>query len=225
MGALGEEGPKCLSRLTLQGETVLGRQLTALEAAGVTDILITTGPFEEQIVSFVAEHFPQLSVEYVNNPLFAETGYIYSLYLAQAGIDVDVLLLHGDLVFDAVVIHGLLDADEEDLVLIDEHAELPEKDFKGRIQDGIVTEIGVDLSGDDCRFLLPAYKLSKRAMRRWLDEMARFIGRGEAKVYAEDAFNEISRELGVKPLRFAGFCMEIDTPDDLERARHVLGGG
>ena len=42
--------------------------------------------------------------------------------------------------------------------------------------------------------------------------------------YAEDAFNEISDKVMLRPLYFdEGFCMEIDTVEDLEIARNKYG--
>jgi len=40
--------------------------------------------------------------------------------------------------------------------------------------------------------------------------------------YAEDAFNEISAEVLLRPLYFKEFCMEIDTRADLEKTRRYL---
>ena len=46
--------------------------------------------------------------------------------------------------------------------------------------------------------------------------------RKDFKSYAEDAFNKISNEIVLRPLHFEEFCMEIDTMDDLEKARRWL---
>ena len=63
------------------------------------------------------------------------------------------------------------------------------------------------------------YKFSRADFHRWLAEMDDFITQGKASCYAEDAFNEISEEIALYSLYFEEFCMEIDTVDDLERAR------
>ena len=41
-----------------------------------------------------------MSFTFVENPIYDKTNYIYSMYLAREYLKDDILLLHGDLVFD-----------------------------------------------------------------------------------------------------------------------------
>lgn len=66
------------------------------------------------------------------------------------------------------------------------------------------------------------YKFSKADFLRWLAEIDDFIEQGKVSCYAEDAFNQISDKMVLRPLYFGEFCMEIDTVDDLEKARKWL---
>lgn len=218
--------PKCLLEVE-RNQTVLGLQLYGLQEFGIEEIIITTGLFEEKIKSFVAgfiaDNFNGLKVQYVNNPLYTSTNYIYSLFLAREAIREDqreLLLLHGDLVFEKKILQQIMYDRSQNAVLLDRSIPPPEKDFKGRVVDGLVQEIGVKVRGENCYFLAPLYKFSFEAFNVWLEEIEKFIARGEAQVYAENAFNEVSSQLGVKPVFYDGsFCMEIDTPDDLQTAR------
>ena len=222
MGDMTKESPKCLTELR-ENETILRKQLEILKNKGINDIIITTGPFEHKIKEYVLENFPGLNVNYVYNAKYDSTNYIYSLFLTKEFIDDDILLMHGDLVFDGEILQNLLDSNESNLVLIDNKSELPKKDFKARIQDGIIKEIGVNVFGQDCFSLLPLYKFSKESFLLWLNEIERFIERGEIKVYAENAFNNISYNLNLKPLYYTDFlCMEIDNLEDLEKAKSLL---
>jgi len=105
---------------------------------------------------------------------------------------------------------------------VNKELEQPTKDFKGRVQGGRVTEIGVNIFDDDCFALQPVYKLKKASMRRWLDQMGVLIERGDVQVYAENAFNQISGELRIQPLHYADVCMEVDTPEDLALAMSLF---
>jgi len=72
-------------------------------------------------------------------------------------------------------------------------------------------------------FSLPLYT-TKSDFLCWLDEIEKFIRREDMNSYAEDAFNEISDKVMLRPLYFdEGFCMEIDTVEDLEIARNKYG--
>lgn len=222
MGELTKDKPKCLVELNDE-ETILDRQLKSLIRYKITKILITTGPFEEKIKDHVKTNFPKLKVEYVYNPKYASTNYIYSLFLVKGIIDGDIILMHGDMVFEDSVFQRLLDSKEQNAVLVDNKSEPPEKDFKGRVQDGIIKEIGVNVFGENCFFLAPIYKLSKKSFILWLQEMEKFVARGEVNVYAENAFNNISSQLKLRPVYFGDeLCMELDTKDDIEIARKHL---
>ena len=56
MGDSTRSHPKCMTELT-GGETILHRQLRLLAAAGIREVVITTGPFREQLAATAAQ-FP-----------------------------------------------------------------------------------------------------------------------------------------------------------------------
>ena len=109
MGDFTKTHHKCMAKL-LNGETILERQLRILRENGIKEVVITTGPFKEQIES-VCKKFPDMTIKLVNNDLFTQTNYIYSMYLAGQYFDDDFLLMHGDLVFDTNLVKEMLEDD------------------------------------------------------------------------------------------------------------------
>lgn len=224
MDDLTKDKPKCLVELK-KGETILGYQLKIIMRHGIKNIIITTGPFENQLKGYVAENFPNLDVTLVNNPKYAETNAIYSLFLTKSLIDDDVLLMHGDMVFDESIFEDLLEDEEENAVLVNKEMELPDKDFKGKIEGDRITEISVDIFGKDCVALLPVYKFSRESFLLWMVEIEKFIKKDDASVYAENAFKGISDKVKLAPVYFdKEVCMEIDNKEDLELAQNLLYG-
>ncbi len=210
--------PKPLVRVG--NKTILDYQLESLIKHGIEKVIITTGPFKEKLEEHVLSNY-HIEVWFVNNPRYESTNYIYSLWLTQDLIDSDVLLLHGDLLFEDVLIERLIEA-RDNRVLIDKEIMPPEKDFKAVIENGRITQIGVELSGPNAYFCAPMYKFSKVDFLRWMAEIDDFVNQGKVDCYAEDAFNKISDDLVLRPLYFKEFCMEIDTAADLEEAKSVL---
>ena len=51
MGVLSSQHPKCMTEISSR-ETILSRQLRMLSEAGVTQAVITTGPFEEALADY-----------------------------------------------------------------------------------------------------------------------------------------------------------------------------
>lgn len=210
--------PKCLVKIN--GNTILGHQIENLLKAGVDEIIMTTGHFGEKIKSFMDENFPHVKVKYIKNEKYEATNYIYSLWLAKNHIDDDIILLHGDTVFEPELLDRLIKCENKNCALINDKIALPQKDFKAQIIDGRIKRIGVDVFAENSFFLAPIYKFSKEDLVIWMNEMENFINRGEVNKYAEDAFNEIHHKIDLRPTFFGEeFCMEIDTVDDLQIAK------
>lgn len=223
MGELTREKPKCMCDIG-GGETILSSQLKVLKKAGIEKIVMTTGPFADVLMPYAREHADGMEIEFVQNPKFAETNYIYSMYLARnsfGGGD-DVILLHGDLVCEQSVIDDLCRV-HGNAVAVETEADLPEKDFKAKMKGLSVVKIGVDVFGDDCAASQPAYRFTADAFSRWMDEIAWFCEDGTVNVYAENALNELLGKtvvLFVLPL-CGRLCFEIDNAEDRDRVSRL----
>ena len=170
MKDLTRDKPKCLIEIA-DGQTILGRQLEMLATNNVNDIIMTTGYCEDKIKNYVKENFPRMKVDSVYNPKYDSTNCIYSVFLTKNLIDDDILFMAGDLVFEENVLRKILDYQGQNGVLINDKVKPPEKDFKARIKDGVVNEIGIDVFGQNCFFSLPIYKISKQDFLLWTQEM------------------------------------------------------
>ena len=98
MGKLTENKPKCLVEL-YNGETILERQIRILGELGISDFIITTGPFKELIVN-KSKYFSNFKFTFVENNDHENTNYIVSMHNVRELLDDDIILLHGDLVFN-----------------------------------------------------------------------------------------------------------------------------
>ena len=213
MGVLTSEHPKCMTEVTSR-DTILSRQLRQLAEAGVKEVVMTTGLFDKVLVDYCLSLDLPLEYTFVNNPVYRETNYIYSIYCAREHLDDDILLLHGDLVFENAVLDMVL-ASEESCMTVSSTLPLPEKDFKAVIEDGCIRKVGIEffLSAMAAQ---PLYKLKKEDWRVWLDEIIAFCENDNRKCYAENAFNQVSDKCIIRPVDVADMlCAEIDNPEDL----------
>lgn len=199
------------------GETIFHRQIRLLSAEGVKDFLITTGPFEEQLKGEAAD-FPELNFTFVRNDIYDKTNYIYSMYLAREHMNDDLLFLHGDLVFNRKLVHDVLNCEDQNTATVNFKKALPEKDFKGRVQDGKVVEVSIKIFDEDCFAFQPFYKMQKATASAWIGKVVEFIHKGEDKCYAENALNEIFPALNVRAFSYEDYYIdEIDNMDDYAR--------
>ena len=213
MGVLTSQHPKCMTEIS-DHETILSRQLKQLSQAGITDVVITTGLFDGVLVDYCRSLGLPLQYTFVKNPDYRDTNYIYSIYCARKALDEDILLMHGDLVFENAVLDAVL-AHEGSCMTVSGAVALPEKDFKAVIRDGKIRKVGVEFF-EDALAAQPLYKLTKADWRIWLKEIAAFCERGDRKCYAENAFNRVSDRMDLRPLDVGDqLCGEVDNPEDL----------
>lgn len=215
--------PKSMVHL-YNDETIFERQLRLLQEAGIKEVVITTGPYPEMIKNICAKKcYSNMHFVFPHNEIYNFSNYIYSMYKAREHLDDDILMMHGDLVFDRTLIPSLLKRKEKNICLINKFKKLPEKDFKGRIIDNELREVSINIFDDNCFAFQPLYKLSKEVVKAWLDNVTNFVNNGNISVYAENALNEISKGLGIVPVSYANhFIDEIDNKDDLARVNHEI---
>ena len=93
MGVLSSEYPKCMTEIS-SIDTILSRQLRLITSQGITEVVITTGPFDSVIMEYCKALELPLHYTFVKNEKYAETNYIYSIYCAQDHLMDDDLLMH-----------------------------------------------------------------------------------------------------------------------------------
>lgn len=224
MGELTAARPKCMTPLP-DGETILSRQLQQLQSAGTEKIVITTGAFAGLLREYVHSLGIASEVVFVHNPDFGTTNYIYSMYLAEKELSGDILLLHGDLVFEDAVLDMVLKS-KDSAMAVSTLLPLPEKDFKAVIRNGLITSVGTEFF-ENAAAAQPLYKLTEADRRTWFAQIEKYCGSGETAdrcCYAEKAFNDISGKCCVRPADFTGLlCAEVDDKSDLEAVSSELG--
>lgn len=213
MGVLISEHPKCMTEISSH-ETILSRQLRLIADAGVEEVVITTGYYDNVLINYCQSLDLPLHFTFVKNPIYDQTNYIYSIYCAREYLHDDILLMHGDMVFENTVLDKILD-NPESCMTISTTLPLPEKDFKAVVKDGRINKIGVDFFNEAVT-AQPLYKLLKSDWEIWLNEITAYCENKNVKCYAENAFNSISTNCILVPLDVRNaLCNEIDNPEDL----------
>ena len=213
MGVLTSEHPKCMTEVSAT-ETILSRQLKLLLSLGITDVVMTTGYFDQVLIDYCNFLGLPMNFTFVNNPLYAETNYIYSIYCAREYLDDDIILMHGDLVFEWSVLSDIIEC-ETSCMKVSSTIPLPEKDFKAVIKDGFVQKVGINFF-ENAMEAQALYKLKRDDWKIWLDKIIEFCENDNRKCYAENALNELNGACNIAALDVKDrLCSEIDNPEDL----------
>lgn len=103
LGPATAERPKCM--VELLGRTLLSWQMSALENAGVAEIIVVTG-YKREIIE-------ALGVETRHNARWAETNMVASLLAARDAIDHPVLVSYSDIVYTPAIVQSLMRSVDE----------------------------------------------------------------------------------------------------------------
>ena len=221
MGVLTKQHPKCMTEIIYES-TILSRQLRQLVSFGIKEVVITTGYYDQVLIDYCNELRLPLSYSFVKNPLYDSTNYIYSIYCAQKQLEGDdILLMHGDLVFENIVLEAVLDSPIS-CMAVSSTQPLPQKDFKAVVLNEKIEKVGVEYF-DNAMYAQPLYKLLKNDWQVWMKNIENYCDSGNTQCYAENAFNEVSDRCNIYPVDIKDMlCAEIDTVEDLEKVSKEL---
>lgn len=220
LGDLTKDNPKSLVKLD-NDTTIFSRAVSILSKFNIDEFIITTGYLDTILKTYAQNTFPNLKFTFIHNTLYDKTNYIKSMDLIP-DFDGDVILLHGDLIFDIKTAEEILNS-KLSCVVIDSTIPLPKDDFKAKISNNRVKCISTKYFEDDAVACQPFYKLKNKDWKIWKNKIREFCEDGNANVYAEDALNTLTDKINITPLDIKGeLCMEIDTPEDLKKAWEIL---
>lgn len=220
MGEKTKNAPKCMSEIA-EDVTIFSNQVELLLKNGISEFVVTTGAHRDVLTDYAKTKFPNVDFKFVHNDEYSTTNYIYSIFLARKEVESDILLMHGDLVFEGDVVKKVL-ASEKSSMVIDSKQELPDKDFKAVINNGRIEKVGIEFF-DNAVACQPLYKLNKVDWLKWLDAIIEFCNADNRKVYAENALNTVTDKVEILPIDIGeSICMEVDTGEDLEKIREIL---
>ncbi len=219
--ALTADRPKCL--LEVGGKTLFQHQLAALRGNGIDRIVVVTGYRAERL-----EEAGGASLTYVHNEVFDKTNSLYSLSLAERHARAGFVLMNADVLFHPRLLETLLQSPAPDALLF-EPTESPgvglgDEEMKVRVEDGRVAAIAKDLAaGEYHGENLGVLKFSPAGAAHLFREVERLVSAGDHNAWAPKAYDSMVKvhPLAAVPTRGLPW-IEIDFPEDLERARGAV---
>ena len=117
LGRLTRDSTKCM--VEMNGRRLIEYALDGLVEAGVRRVVLVVGHGADEVRQFVGNRWRGVPIEYVANPLYAETNNIYSLYLARDLLaQDDTLLLESDVVFEPAILADCLGEAAPNVVVV-----------------------------------------------------------------------------------------------------------
>lgn len=221
MKNMTEDKPKCMVKL-YNDETIFERQIRILSECGIKEIIVTTGPYEDMLKN-ISKKYSNIVFTFIPNKEYKTTNYIVSMNNAYDFLDDDILLLHGDLVFNKELVQKILKNKHKSVCLYNEEKPLPEKDFKGRFDNNKLREVSINIFDTNCYAFQPLYKLSRHTITKWKEKVKEYVNQGITKVYAENALNDILHRLSIVGMSYKDdYIEEIDNQEDYDRVNKEI---
>jgi len=212
-GTIGDK-PKCLLRIG--GRTLVERQIDALDAAGIRDIVVVVG-CQAELVRRNCGH----RVNYIENSRFAQTNSLYSLWLARPLLTNGFVVMNCDVLFHPQLLVDLLTARHENALMVSfDDGPLGDEEMKVRTRCGRVVDISktLDPSEADAENV-GLVKFGASGARRLVALLDQRVAAGGLRDWAPRAFGDFAREQALYAIGTRGFpWTEIDFPEDYERA-------
>ena len=219
-GTIGDK-PKCLLRVG--SKTLVERQIEALEAVGVDEVVVVVGCQAEAVRRTCGQR-----ITYIENSRFAQTNSLYSLWLARPLLYEGFVVMNCDVLFHPQLLSDLVTSRHENALLIayqDHDQTMGDEEMKIKVRRGRVVDIAKTLPCEEAdgenvgiaKFSADGAK----SLTRLMDER---VAAGGLRDWAPRAFADFAR---VHPLYAVGTrafpWTEIDFPEDYERAvREIL---
>lgn len=221
---LTDERPKCL--LTVGQRTLLQRTVDGILAAGISELVVVTGYRGQMIRDFLTQHYPQLTIHFLDNVDYENNNNIFSLLMTRPFTDGrDFLLLDSDILFDPQIIPAVLKeegsvlalnrhelGDEEIKVIVDDDNRVVEISKVCSIEKAIGESVGIE-------------KMTAEYSTALFKELEQMIEReGLIDIFYERAFERLIPQghtfSVVDTTNF--FSIELDTVEDFENAKQLI---
>jgi len=236
LGQHTKDVPKAL--LDLNGKSILERQISLLREHGVNEIFV--------VIGYKREKHILKDIEYIFNPRYSETEQLASMMVARTKIFDDVLIIFGDIIFDSQILQQILASNDNIAIAIDLDWEKSYNERPGNpksLADKVLInqkkivrisakEISSDIENQVVGEFLGVIKLSANGSRIIIKKYEELEKSYVGKFHDADSFEKaklvdilqelIDSKIEIYPITITGKWCEIDTPEDLERARKIF---
>lgn len=207
--------PKSLFMLG-RNETILQRMARLVRSTSEAELCIVTGFEREKVEGAVP------SATFVNNPFFAVTNSIASLWFARHLLDDDVIIINGDVVVEGSLFREILELETSASVVIDS-SQKDTGDYLVATSNGRVVMMSKELVRCTGEYI-GITKLAECSARKLRSTIEELIGAGRMDEWYENALVHMILKddfiLNYQDVPGSQW-VEVDTVDDLVAAKEI----
>ncbi len=216
---LTKDVPKALIKLK-NGLTPLDFQLGILQKFGFDDseIFIIGGHRFDALKNYSNFHV-------IFNEKYDVYNNVYTFYMISnyIGPQERFIVINSDTIFSPVIFRYLVETNSSAMV-VDNLKELGDEEMKVRVEHGKVVEISKSISPERAHGeYIGVSMYNSDAGSVIFRKIEEYLKNGKGDRWYEDAINDVLNEIDIVPVYTHGEkWIEIDTLEDLERARSII---
>ena len=221
---LTDEIPKCLIRI---GEkSILEYQLDAVSASGMKEAVIVVGYLKHMIQEYIGASYKGIKhISYIENPDYATTNTIYSLYLARGEFrGQDFIYFNADVLMHRDIVEGLVRHVGNNVLAV-EYVSCGEEEVKFVTNsDNRIVKLGKYIPAEKAEGeFIGVAKFGSGITESFIEALARYARQGDRDLFFEKAVEDILDQDTFYPLDVTHIpSIEIDYPEDLEKAKEKV---
>jgi len=216
--------------IPIEEKTLLERSLDALSKHGFQEVIIVLGYHADQIQQKFGSSYGDLQITYAMNQAYETTGSMYSLLCAKEAINgEDICVLESDLLYDDKALQVLLQAEEQDAILITKLQHNGDDVYICTDDQGRINKLGKAISDEDKQrargALMGISRYSADFQTKLFAAAQHDHDSGERKKHYEECVFATSHEQEhpvYTVLSSELVWTEIDNENDLQRAKEIV---
>lgn len=216
------------SLLPFEGETLLSRHLTCLQALDIERVHLVVGYNKEVIKEYVRSLDLKLDCRFIDNDVYRTTGNTLSMVMGLRHCQGDVLVLDGDVLYPRLAFSDYVkNSKPSSFALVPADIDNTESSKTLIKSDGMIEafvtkrdltpdeKAGFDFGGEAIGFI----KLSAENCKKFIEHYEKFESE-YVEVLWEIPFTAFAKYVDLYPwlIDQGATCFEIDTQEDYEKA-------
>ena len=212
------------SMIVIGTKSIMHHQIESCQQVGITDFVFVLGYKKDELKAHILEKIEEKNAVFIENPIYDKTNTLHSLHLAAGQFNDDFIYFNADVLFQSDLLQKISEKSEYSQLLL-ETKSCAEEEVKMIIdEDYRILEISKQLNIPDCAGeFIGIGKFKKDILPKFAECLQYGVDNGQSNNYFEYAVGLMAKDVVLKAIPTDGIpCIEIDFPEDLERAREMF---
>lgn len=212
------------SMIKIGKKSIIHHQIESCLDVGIKNFVFVLGYNKELLQEHILEKITPEQVKFVENPIYYKTNTLYSLWLARKFFDDDFIYFNADVLFKSELLKKISEKSEYSQLLL-ETKQCGEEEVKMIIdKNKRILEISKNLDFRKCAGeFIGIGKFNYKTLNKFAEYLQYGVDTGQENNYFEFAVNLLIKDCYIVAVPTDNIpCIEIDFPQDLEKAKEMF---